>query len=90
MSVTVLNLEGLPKPVTYRQVAVATGSRTVFVATALEAVGGTFDHVARLTAYVVRLQEADMAALAHARRRPRSTFQYHAEFVPEALNFLAA
>lgn len=92
MPVTVLNPEGLPKPVTYRQVAVATGSRTVFlagqvarnadgelvgrgdltaqveqallnVATALEAVGGTFDHVARLTVYVVHLREADMAAI---------------------------
>lgn len=92
MPVTVLNPEGLPKPVTYRQVAVATGSRTVFlagqvarnaggelvgrgdltaqveqallnVATALESVGATFNHVARLTVYVVHLREADMTAL---------------------------
>jgi enamine deaminase RidA (YjgF/YER057c/UK114 family) len=92
VSVTVLNPEGLPKPVTYRQVALATGSRTVFVAgqvarnaegelvgrgdlaaqveqallnvaTALEAVGGTFDHVAKLTAYVVHLREADLASI---------------------------
>jgi enamine deaminase RidA (YjgF/YER057c/UK114 family) len=92
VSVRVLNPAGLPQPMTYRQVAVATGSRTVFVAgqvarradgnlvgrgdlaaqveqsllnvaTALEAVGGSFDDVARLTVYVVDLSEEKMAAL---------------------------
>ena len=82
MPVQLLNPEGLPQPEHYVQVAVATGSRTVYlsgqvardgegnpvgpgdlaaqveqaysnVATALAAVGGTFDDVAKLTVYVV-------------------------------------
>jgi enamine deaminase RidA (YjgF/YER057c/UK114 family) len=77
-----INPDGLPKPEFYRQVAVATGTRTVFlagqvartadgepvgggdlaaqveqaylnVATAVEAAGGTFDDVAKLTLYIV-------------------------------------
>jgi enamine deaminase RidA (YjgF/YER057c/UK114 family) len=80
--VQLLNPEGLPQPEHYVQVAVATGSRTVYlagqvardadgnpvgtgdlaaqveqalsnVATALAAVGGTYDDVAKLTVYVV-------------------------------------
>ena len=82
MPIELLNPEGLPKPDVYRQVAVATGSRTVYlagqvartaegepvgagdlaaqveqaylnVATALAAVGGSFDDVAKLTLYLV-------------------------------------
>ncbi|WP_280299850.1 RidA family protein [Nocardia neocaledoniensis] len=82
MAVELINPDGLPKPEVYRQMAVATGSRMVFlagqvardadgnpvgagdfaaqveqaylnVATALAAVGGSFDDVAKLTVYVV-------------------------------------
>ena len=82
MTVELLNPAGLPQPEVYRQVAVATGSRTVYlagqvartadgtpvgegdlaaqveqaylnVATAMAAVGGSFDDVAKLTLYVV-------------------------------------
>ena len=82
MTIELLNPEGLPKPDVYRQMSIATGSRTVFlagqvardadgrpvgpgdlaaqveqaylnVATALAAVGGTFDDVAKLTVYAV-------------------------------------
>lgn len=92
MPVELLNPDGLPKPDVYRQVAVATGSRTVFlagqvarteagepvgagdfaaqveqaylnVATALAAVGGSFDDVAKLTIYVVGWSDEKMAAL---------------------------
>ena len=84
MPVTLIDPDGLPAVGTHRQVAVATGSRTVFVAgqvawdadggrvgegdlaaqveqcylnvaTALAAVGATFDDVARLTVYLVDL-----------------------------------
>jgi len=90
--VELLNPNGLPKPDMYRQVAVASGSRTVFlagqvarteagkpvgagdlaaqveqaylnVATALAAVGGSFDDVAKLTLYVVDWSNEKMAAL---------------------------
>jgi enamine deaminase RidA (YjgF/YER057c/UK114 family) len=92
MPVDVLNPDGLPKPDVYRQVAIATGSRMVFlagqvardadgapvgagdlaaqveqafrnVATALDAAGGTFDDVAKLTVYVVDWAPEKMAAL---------------------------
>ena len=82
MPVQLLNPEGLPQPEVYRQVAVATGTRTVYlagqvardadgspvgggdlaaqveqaylnVATAMAAVGGSFDDVAKLTLYLV-------------------------------------
>ncbi|GEM32387.1 enamine deaminase RidA [Nocardia neocaledoniensis NBRC 108232] len=82
MAVELINPDGLPKPEVYRQMAVATGSRMVFLAgqvardadgnpvgagdfaaqveqaylnvgTALAAVGGSFDDVAKLTIYVV-------------------------------------
>lgn len=82
MPVECINPDGLPKPDVYRQVAVATGSRLVFLAgqvardadgnpvgtgsfsqqveqclrnvvTGVEAVGGTFADVAKLTLYVV-------------------------------------
>ncbi len=92
MVIELLNPEGLPKPEPYRQVAVASGSRTVFlagqvartptgepvgegdlaaqveqaymnVATALAAVGGSFDDVAKLTLYIVDWSGDKMAAL---------------------------
>ena len=92
MPVQVLNPDGIPKPDVYRQVAVATGSRTVYlagqvartadgeavgpgdlaaqveqafanVATALAAVGATFDDVCKLTIYVVDWKPEKMAAL---------------------------
>jgi enamine deaminase RidA (YjgF/YER057c/UK114 family) len=82
MAVELLNPDGIPKPEVYRQMAVATGTRTVYlagqvardadgrpvgdgdlaaqlaqayvnIATALAAVGGSFDDVAHLTLYVV-------------------------------------
>ncbi len=82
MPIELLNPPGIPAPDFYRQMAVATGTRTVYlagqvaraadgtpvgagdlaaqveqaflnVATALAAVGGTFDDVAKLTLYVV-------------------------------------
>lgn len=84
MPIEMLNPDGLPKPEVYRQMSVATGTRTVFlsgqvarnadgepvgpgdlaaqteqaylnVATALTAVGATFDDVAKLNVYVVDL-----------------------------------
>ena len=92
MVIELCNPEGLPKPEPYRQVAVANGSRTVFlagqvartatgepvgegdlaaqveqayvnVATALSAVGGSFDDVAKLTLYIVDWSGDKMAAL---------------------------
>jgi enamine deaminase RidA (YjgF/YER057c/UK114 family) len=92
MVIELCNPEGLPKPEPYRQVAVATGSRTVYlagqvartatgervgagdlaaqveqayvnVATALSAVGGSFDDVAKLTLYIVDWSGDKMAAL---------------------------
>ena len=92
MPIELLNPDGLPKPEPYRQVAVASGSRTVYlagqvartaegapvgggdlaaqveqaylnVATALAAVGATFDDVAKLTVYVVDWNPEKMAAL---------------------------
>lgn len=84
MPITLLNPDGLPEVELYRQVAVATGSRTVYlagqvaidskgstvgvgdlaaqvercylnVASALAAVGATFEDVVKLTVYVVDL-----------------------------------
>ena len=92
MAIELFNPDGLPKPEPYRQVAVASGSRLVFmagqvartaegepvgggdlaaqveqaylnVATALAAVGGSFDDVAKLTLYVVDWSGEKMAAL---------------------------
>jgi len=92
MPIELLNPDGLPKPEMYRQVAIATGSRTVYlagqvartaegepvgpddlaaqveqaylnVATALAAVGGSFDDVAKLTLYIVDWSEEKLAAL---------------------------
>ena len=92
MTITVLNPDGLPKPDTYRQVAVASGSRIVFVAgqvardangepvgqgdlaaqteqafrnvaTALAGADATFEHVAKLTVYVVDWAPEKMAEL---------------------------
>lgn len=92
MTVEVLNPDGLPKPDVYRQVAVATGTRIVFMAgqvardadgapvgpgdlaaqveqafrnvtTAIDAVGGTFADVAKLTVYVVDWSTDKMPAL---------------------------
>ena len=84
MTITLTNPEGLPEVATHHQMAVASGSRLVFlagqvawgpggrtvgvgdlaaqveqcylnVATALRAIGGSFDDVAKLTVYVVDL-----------------------------------
>lgn len=92
MTVELLNPAGLPAPEFYRQVAVATGTRTVYlagqvartangepvgpgdlatqveqaylnVATALAAVGGSFDDVAKLTVYMVDWNEQKLPAL---------------------------
>lgn len=92
MPVELLNPDGLPKPEMYRQVAVACGSRLVFlagqvarnregepvgagdlaaqteqaylnVATALAAVGGSFDDIAKLTVYIVDWSGEKLAAL---------------------------
>ncbi len=92
MPVELLNPDGLPKPEVYRQVAVASGSRLVFlagqvarnregepvgagdlaaqteqaylnVATALAAVGGSFDDIAKLTVYIVDWSGEKLAAL---------------------------
>jgi enamine deaminase RidA (YjgF/YER057c/UK114 family) len=92
MPVELINPEGLPKPEFYRQVAVATGSRTVYlagqvartaegepvgagdlaaqveqaylnVAAAMEAVGGSFADVAKLTVYVVDWSPEKLADL---------------------------
>ena len=102
MTVELLNPPGIPAPEFYRQMAVTSGSRTVYlagqvartadgtpvgagdlaaqveqayvnVATALEAVGGTFEHVAKLTVYVVdwtpdRLAELGAGVAAAAAR----------------------
>ena len=92
MAIELLNPPGIPAPDFYRQVAVATGTRTVYlsgqvardgegnpvgpgdlaaqveqaysnVATALAAVGGTFDDVAKLTVYVVDWSPEKLAGL---------------------------
>jgi enamine deaminase RidA (YjgF/YER057c/UK114 family) len=92
MPVELMNPEGLPKPEVYRQLSIATGSRTVYlagqvardaegnpvgpgdlaaqveqayvnIATALSAVGGSFDDVAKLTIYVVDWSGDKTAAL---------------------------
>src|SRR3712207_6886234 len=92
MPIQLSNPSGIPAPEFYRQVAVATGSRTVYlagqvartadgepvgagdlaaqveqaylnVATALAAVGGTFDDVAKLTIYVVDWSPEKLADL---------------------------
>jgi enamine deaminase RidA (YjgF/YER057c/UK114 family) len=98
MAVEVFNPEGLPQADMYRQVAVATGTRTVFVAgqvartangepvgpgdlaaqveqamvnvaVAVEAAGGTFADVAKLTVYVVDWQPEKMAQLGEGAMR---------------------
>ena len=92
MTIQLLNPAGLPQPEVYRQVAVATGTRTVYLAgqvgrnadgepvgagdlaaqveqaylnigTAMAAVGGSFDDVAKLTVYIVDWSAAMMADL---------------------------
>ena len=92
MPVQLFNPEGLPKPDVYRQVAVATGTRTVYlagqvardadgapvgagdlaaqveqaycnVATAMTAVGGSFDDIAKITLYLVDWSEDKLPGL---------------------------
>ncbi len=92
MAVELLNPTGLPQPEHYRQVAVASGSRTIYLAgqvartadgepvgagdlaaqveqaylnvgTALAAVGGSFDDVAKLTVYIVQWRAEMLPAL---------------------------
>ncbi len=101
MPIEVSNPDGLPKPDVYRQVAVATGSRLVFLAgqvarnadgepvgpgdlaaqveqalrnvtTAVEAVGGTFDDIAKLTIYVVGWSPEQLPALGEGVERAAS------------------
>jgi enamine deaminase RidA (YjgF/YER057c/UK114 family) len=98
MAVELLNPDGLPKPDVYRQMAVATGSRLVFlagqvartaegepvgagdlaaqveqaylnVATALAAVGGSFDDVAKVTLYMVDWSGDKLPALGEGVQR---------------------
>ncbi len=100
MRVELLNPDGLPKPEVYRQVAVASGSRLVFlagqvardadgravgagdlaaqteqaylnVATALAAVGGSFDDVAKITLYVTDWSNASCPPSAQASPAPQ-------------------
>ncbi len=92
MTVELLNPPGIPAPEFYRQMAVATGTRTVYLAgqvartadgtpvgagdlaaqveqayvnvgTALAAVGGSFDDVAKVTLYIVDWSQELLAAL---------------------------
>ena len=92
MPVELLNPPGIPAPEFYRQVAVATGTRTVYLAgqvartadgtpvgagdlaaqveqayvnvgTALDAVGGSFDDVAKITLYIVDWTPDKLGAL---------------------------
>lgn len=92
MTIELLNPEGLPKPDMYRQVAIATGTRTAFISgqvardangapvgganladqveqalrnvvTAVQAAGGSFADVAKLTIYVVDWSADKMEAL---------------------------
>lgn len=92
MGVELINPDGLPKPPTYFQVGVASGSRIVFfsgqvarnadgdpvgagdlaaqveqaylnISTALEAVGGSFDDIVKLTFYVVDWTPDKMEAI---------------------------
>ncbi|MGY1824390.1 RidA family protein [Geodermatophilus sp. SYSU D00079] len=92
MSIELIDPAGLPTPVMYRQMAVASGSRWVHlsgqvartadgapvgggdlaaqveqayrnVATALAAVGGSFDDIAKLTVYVVDWSPEKLADL---------------------------
>ena len=103
MAVTVHNPDGLPKPDVYRQVAVATGTRLVFLAgqvardadgnpvgagdlaaqvdqalrnvvTAVEAVGGSFADVAKLTIYAVDWTPDKMQALGEGLGRAAASF----------------
>src|SRR5919112_2559562 len=98
MSIELSNPPGIPAPEFYRQMAVATGSRTVYlagqvartadgepvgagdlaaqvgqaylnVATALAAVGGSFDDVAKLTLYLVDWSPDKLAGLGEGVQR---------------------
>ncbi len=55
MTIELFNPPGIPTPEAYAQVAVATGSRTVYVA--------GFEHVAKLTVYVVDWRPDKMGEL---------------------------
>jgi enamine deaminase RidA (YjgF/YER057c/UK114 family) len=98
MTVELINPDGLPKPETYAQVGIATGTRTAYLAgqvardadgrpvgtgdlaaqveqafvnvnTAITAVGGTFDDVAKLTIYIVDYTPDKMAAFGEGAMR---------------------
>jgi enamine deaminase RidA (YjgF/YER057c/UK114 family) len=104
MSVDLIDPAGLLAPQMYRHMAVASGSRTVYlsgqvardaegrpvgagdlaaqveqayrnVATALAAVGGTFDDVAKLTVYVVDWSPEKLADLGAGVSRAADTIQ---------------
>ncbi len=104
MTVELIDPPGLPVPGVYRQMAVARGSRTVYlagqvartadgepvgagdlaaqveqaylnVATALDAVGGTFDDVAKVTLYLVDWSPEKLAALGEGVGRAAARLQ---------------
>jgi enamine deaminase RidA (YjgF/YER057c/UK114 family) len=104
MTVELIDPPGLPVPGVYRQMAVARGSRTVYlsgqvartaagepvgagdlaaqveqaylnVATALDAVGGSFDDVAKVTLYLVDWDPAKLAALGEGVARAAARLQ---------------
>ncbi|SFO71252.1 Enamine deaminase RidA, house cleaning of reactive enamine intermediates, YjgF/YER057c/UK114 family [Geodermatophilus dictyosporus] len=104
MTVELIDPPGLPVPGVYRQLAVARGSRTVYlagqvartatgervgpgdlaaqveqaylnVATALDAVGGSFDDVAKVTLYVVDWHPSKLAALGEGVSRAQERLQ---------------
>ncbi|NEM04545.1 Rid family hydrolase [Geodermatophilus normandii] len=102
MTVELIDPPGLPVPGVYRQMAVARGNRTVYlagqvartaagepvgagdlaaqveqaylnVATALDAVGGSFDDVAKVTLYLVDWDPSKLAALGEGVGRAAAT-----------------
>ncbi len=102
MTIELLNPAGLPKPDRFRQVAIATGSKLVFLSgqvardaagtpigandlaaqveqavmnvnTCVEAAGGTFADIAKLTVYVVDLSPEKLPAYGEGVRRAAIT-----------------
>ncbi len=63
MPIDLLNPDGLPQPEVYRQVAVATGSRTVYLAGQVARTAGSFADIAKLTIYVVDWTHDKLSAL---------------------------
>ena len=102
MTIELLNPAGLPNPDRYRQVAIATGSKLVFLSgqvardaagtrigaddlaaqveqaitnvnIAIEAAGGTYADIAKVTVYVVDLSPEKMPAYGEGVRRAATT-----------------